>query len=498
MNFPTSRSEISVGKIAKRFSVSGTLDITENGERDVAAYEKVNVNVEGGGSSIGQHIYGVRWGYDENGVINTAGTRTDEAAEFNDPVPYVFGASQEAAIQSALTCGSPFDDLYPWNGMVPYKDRLMGHMVAIPKFWYKWTKADGEYLQLQVATYAADGFQLSPAHRARNAQDHDRDVVYIARYHASEMLASFTDNAPLANVTRGGLRQILSTQMTQLGQSGYSIQDYAMVWTWRMLYLVEFANWDGQSTIGKGCGTGYDGESDWPECDTCGGTGEVYENCETCNGAGTVADQGEEVECPRCGGTGKSDQPTECSTCHGTGHVEPADAQTEPMNSGTTDNMPYHTGTMAASRDTNAQGIQYRYIEDPWAGVFEWVDGIRLGVDEDAGKGYVAVIMDPAEFSDVENGAEVFRDDPAKVPNGWITDWTIPETEGFDWALVPVTNGESDSGTKGVLDYCGFDGPCFCVGAPWYWGPHCGPFYLGSVVASWSYVYIGARLQKIP
>lgn len=42
---------------------------------------------------------------------------------------------------------------------------------------------------------------------------------------------------------------------------------------------------------------------------------------------------------------------------------------------GYTDEMPYHTGTMKKSRDTQGSGIQYRYIEGLWDNVKEWVLG---------------------------------------------------------------------------------------------------------------------------
>lgn len=38
--------------------------------------------------------------------------------------------------------------------------------------------------------------------------------------------------------------------------AGYYMFDYAMLWTIRMLYLVEYADWDSQKVIGFGCGDG--------------------------------------------------------------------------------------------------------------------------------------------------------------------------------------------------------------------------------------------------
>lgn len=45
---------------------------------------------------------------------------------------------------------------------------------------------------------------------------------------------------------------------------------------------------------------------------------------------------------------------------------------------GVTDAMPYHTGTMASDRTTYVNGTQYRYIEDLWGNMSAWVDGVRV------------------------------------------------------------------------------------------------------------------------
>ena len=74
-----------------------------------------------------RHIYGVVW----DGTSTTVWSRTDEAASFVNPTPYRAGAT---------SYGSPFDNLYPWSGMVRVTDAVAGELVAIPKFWYKWTK----------------------------------------------------------------------------------------------------------------------------------------------------------------------------------------------------------------------------------------------------------------------------------------------------------------------------------------------------------------------
>lgn len=179
-------------------------------------------------------IYGVQW----DGTSTTVLSRTDDAANFVNPTPYVSGAS---------SYGSPFDDLYPWNGMVRVTDSEAGELVAIPKFWYKWTKS-GNTLKLQIADGQVDGFIVSPAHADRGDGNGERDIVYVGRYHCASGYKSTTGVAQQANITRSTAR----TNIHNLGATIWQV-DYAMRLTIQMLYLVEFADWNSQAKIGYGC-----------------------------------------------------------------------------------------------------------------------------------------------------------------------------------------------------------------------------------------------------
>ena len=181
------------------------------------------------------HIYGVYW----DGTSGPAMTRTDDAENFVDPVPYVSGASAYS---------SPFDNLQPWAGMTVVDDAEAGKLVRIPKFWYKWTRS-GDSMKLQIADKATEGFLVSPAHADRGDGSGERDVVYVGRYHCSSSnYKSATGVSPKANITRATARSSIAALGTTIWQ-----WDYAMLWTIRMLYLVEFANWNSQTKIGYGC-----------------------------------------------------------------------------------------------------------------------------------------------------------------------------------------------------------------------------------------------------
>lgn len=179
------------------------------------------------------HIYGASW----DGTSTTKWSRTDEAAEFTDPVPYVAGAK---------SYGSPFDDRLPWSGMV-VSERTGGTMVAIPKFWYKLTQ-NGRGMTIQIADRAVEGYSVSPAHMDRGDGHGERDVVYVGRYHCASGYKSKTGSLPLTSMTRSVAR----ANIHGLGSAIWQC-DFAMRFTLWLLYIVEFADWNSQAKIGYGC-----------------------------------------------------------------------------------------------------------------------------------------------------------------------------------------------------------------------------------------------------
>lgn len=179
------------------------------------------------------HIYGASW----DGTSTTRWSRTDEAAEFTDPVPYVAGAS---------SYGSPFDNLQPWAGMVKSK-RTGGTMVAIPKFWYE-LEQNGAGLTIRIANKAVKGYSVSPAHMDRGDGHGERGVVYIGRYHCNSSYKSGTGN-PETDINRSSARSSIHNLGSTIWQS-----DFAMRFTIWLLYIVEFCDWNSQKAIGYGCG----------------------------------------------------------------------------------------------------------------------------------------------------------------------------------------------------------------------------------------------------
>lgn len=213
--------------IAGTWTVTATLgDETAEGSLEVSEYKDYPLEL------AYTHIYGASW----DGTSTTKWSRTDEAADFTDPVPYVAGAS---------SYGSPFDNLQPWAGMVK-SERTGGTMVSIPKFWYKLTQ-NGRGMSIQIADRAVEGYSVSPAHMDRGDGHGERDVVYIGRYHCNGTYKSGT-GSPRVNMTRSSARSGIHNLGSTIWQS-----DFTMRFTLWLLYIVEFADWNSQAKIGYGC-----------------------------------------------------------------------------------------------------------------------------------------------------------------------------------------------------------------------------------------------------
>ena len=161
------------------------------------------------------------------------------------------------------------------------------------------------------------------------------------------------------------------------------------------------------------------------------------------------------------------------------------------QNSGTTDGMIYHTGTSAANKTTYGH-TQYRHIEDLWGNVFDWCDGVYFaGAD-------VMIINNPSNFSDTTGGTKVGT--RATVSNE-IKSFFVPSSSGLEWALYPDETVSNSNYDTYVCDHCNYSasGVVLRVGGVYYQDQSRGAFCLsGNDAASYSFQYIGARLQKLP
>lgn len=356
-------------------------------------------------SKSGGGVYGVVW----DGTSTTAWDRTDDAAEFDDPVPYVMGSTDY---------GSPFDDISPWKDMNIVEDAEAGTLVSIPKFWYKLEQV-GNGMSIKIANESKSGFHVSPAHMDRGDGYGERDVVYIGRYHCAysgRVLKSKSGTSPSGSNNRSSYR-------TNIHAAGSTIwqMDFAMRFTIWLLYLVEFADWNSQLKIGYGFGS------------------------------------------------------------------------SSKKNNGYTDSMPYHTGTIYASRTASGVSTQYRNIEGLWDNLDDYIDGCYLS------NSILYIIINPNAYSDNTGGISV-----GLQVNGYPTAFNVLNIDGTFPMFIPSAADTSSSGqTKYTCDaWWG------STGGSSGWVVHGGGYYDGSLASGLFYIsgrnasnavgWIGSRLMKLP
>ena len=355
-------------------------------------------------------VYGVSWLQNTSPVL----TRTDKSADFPDPVPQMSDGNGGWTVGS-----SPFDDIMPWSGMQIIDDADAGKLVSIPKFYYKIDISLTQF-DLQISPQPLEGFLTSPAHADRGDGVGERDVVYVGRYHCDATnYKSVSGALPKVSMTRGDFR----TNIHSIGSSIWQ-NDFAMLWTIRMLYLVEFANWNVQNTIGYGCGS-------------------------------------------------------------------PSFVLT---NNGETDSMTYHTGTTASARSDNGF-VQYRYIENLWANVIEFTDGIRHNAKD------LYVYNNPSEFSDSIGGVLVGT---LPTSTGLILKYNAPSIQDdlYAYALIPGANTNSNFETY-VCDkyyYNGSGVTSYSGGAYTFSSGKENGLFCQAMDRNDSYTHnvLGSRLMKLP
>lgn len=211
-------------------------------------------NIKGGiiRNPDGDHIYGVKHlisSYDKTWI------RTDDS----------IGLSVEPPLTTHAD--NPFNHYYPWRDIISYnfdaesgivtaeygdenyrEDGTNGQvMTFFPKFWWKrWQ--DEEYEYIQIATYAAEGFNYSPP-------------FSLGRY-----LSSFNEN--LGRIESKSGANIYSANPTimrdyakSLGK-GWGLMDISRLALIQMLFLVRYASHASIEILGKGAYSTKTGDCD--------------------------------------------------------------------------------------------------------------------------------------------------------------------------------------------------------------------------------------------
>ena len=214
---------------------------------NISVYAQWKANVETPTATTADGAYGVEWDYSQS---SPALTRKGLAAAFADPAP------EEDVSGSG---SSPFDNILPWSGMkrfnvigseyVPETDSRFDQaandtVVYIPEFYYTAYKdtTNSKWLWA-ISPTAKEGYCKHPG-----------SGRYIGRYH--------TGGSASGVYSKSGVSPLVSTSQTDFRRysaakgNGWRMMDLAAWCALELLYLVEYANFDSQTMLGKGWNTG--------------------------------------------------------------------------------------------------------------------------------------------------------------------------------------------------------------------------------------------------
>lgn len=148
-----------------------------------------------------------------------------------------------AASVGTVAGHSDFDNCYPWSGIVRETLSTGDVMVKIPKFWYMRYR-EGNVEHIKISDTPADGFSLHPAFCHGGVE---QDCLYVGAYKTTSGDKSASGESPRGDQTRATMRSNAKAKGT-----GWGIIDIAALSAIQMLILVEFANNNVQSVIGRG------------------------------------------------------------------------------------------------------------------------------------------------------------------------------------------------------------------------------------------------------
>ena len=261
-----SATELNVLDDVTAGTVTASKAVVVDANKDIAGIR--NLIISGGISA--KPFYGVAWNESADSYVRT-GALTGVA---NSASPSEFMAVHAGikrclladdggvnyfldASDSTLKSDGTASDLTGTDGQV---------MVQIPKFWYKYGYS-GTTHTWEIASIPIDGFEVHPAFLKNGAEV---DYRYIGAYEGSmydasatgmvasgsiatnmyasgDKLCSLSGEYPKTNETRAEFRAMGTARGT-----GWRQLDYDLASAVQLLYLVEYADFDSQSTIGEG------------------------------------------------------------------------------------------------------------------------------------------------------------------------------------------------------------------------------------------------------
>ncbi len=175
------------------------------------------------------NIYGI-----SRDITNSspAWIRTDDAVDMT-----------ATATAGTVAGSSDFDNCYPWSGIVRETLSTGDVMVNIPKFYFQRYR-EGNVEHIRIADKAISGFTLHPAFNHGGVEN---DYLCVGAYKTTSGNKSIPGVKPLVDQTRATMRSNAKAK-----GAGWSLIDIAALSAIQMLILVEFANNNVQSVIGRG------------------------------------------------------------------------------------------------------------------------------------------------------------------------------------------------------------------------------------------------------
>lgn len=189
------------------------------------------------------------------GIRRNLGTSSTEWERIEDAVGLTVVATQN----ETETVKNDFDNIYPWSDIISYNYDVQGEritayygeptftfdgsngevMTRVPEFWCKREQKDG-YEYIYIADYEAEGFIKV-------------EQFSIGRYISSGTIESLHSKSGvniLANIAPENIRN--SIKSLGKGWSSLDILHWSII---QILYLVEYADYNAQNKLGKGCST---------------------------------------------------------------------------------------------------------------------------------------------------------------------------------------------------------------------------------------------------
>nr|DAH70737.1 MAG TPA: tail collar fiber protein [Caudoviricetes sp.] len=168
-----------------------------------------------------------------------------------------------------------------------------------------------------------------------------------------------------------------------------------------------------------------------------------------------------------------------CQEKIGRGYVD-GNSSSITSSHGTIGSMTYHTGRAAGTDGKTA--VQYRWIENLWGNVYQWVDGFNAN-------GTTAYYcLDPSKYADdTTTGYTQIGTLPA---SGWIKDLTVTD----NGLLIPKTVGGSETTFIPDYAYSSSGWRVLVVGGYWDYGSGAGLLCFDAYASSFSGSNISARL----